>query len=497
MKIRSRPWRALAVAGLAALTTLVITVTIPAWAAPTRYEAAPAESLLSRGKPATASSVEDTTLTAGNAVDGNTGTRWASTAGVDPQWLRVDLGAPSTITRVALNWEAAYATAYRVEVSADGSTWSSVHSTTTGNGGVDTITGLNATGRYVRVLGTARSTQWGYSLWEFDVYGTGPSVPPTSNPPTGSTPAAINGQLRVCGVRLCNQYNQPIQLRGMSTHGIQWYSQCVTDASLNALATDWNADVLRVSMYIQEGGYETNPQLFTDRVHSYIEQATARGMYVIVDWHMLTPGDPNHNLDRARTFFTAIAQRHAAKTNILYEVANEPNGVGWPAIKSYAEQIIPVIRAQDPEAVVLVGTRAWSSLGLSDGASETEVVNNKVNATNIMYTFHFYAASHGSSYLNALSRAADQIPMFVTEFGTQEASGDGPDNFAQAQAYLDLMASKKISWTNWNFSDDFRSGAVFTTGTCGAGPYTGTTRLKPAGAWVRDRIRTPDSFPTG
>lgn len=67
-------------------------------------------------------------------------------------------------------------------------------------------------------------------------------------------------------------------------------------------------------MYIQEGGYETNPQLFTDRVHSYIEQAIARGMYVIVDWHMLTPGDPNSNLDRARTFFTAIAQRHAAKT---------------------------------------------------------------------------------------------------------------------------------------------------------------------------------------
>ncbi|GAB4057406.1 hypothetical protein GCM10028775_60480 [Catellatospora paridis] len=462
---------------------------------------APTQTLLSRGRPATASSVEDATLPAGNAVDGSTTTRWASAAGVDPQWLRVDLGASSAISRVELNWEAAYATAYRIEVSPDGNAWTSVYSTTSGNGGTDAITGLTANGRYVRVYGTARATQWGYSLWEFDVYGTGPSVPPSPSaspsPPTGTTPVAINGQLRVCGVKLCNRYNQPIQLRGMSTHGIQWYPQCVNDASLNALATDWNADVLRVSMYIQEDGYETNPQLFTDRVHGYIEQATARGMYVIVDWHMLTPGDPNYNLARARTFFTAIAQRHAAKTNILYEVANEPNGVGWAAIKSYAEQIIPTIRAIDSDAVVLVGTRAWSSLGLSDGAGETEVINNKVNATNIMYTFHFYAASHGSSYLNALSRAADQIPMFVTEFGTQEASGDGPNNFTQAQAYLDLMAAKKISWTNWNYSDDFRTGAVFTTGTCGTGPYAGTSRLKPAGVWVRDRIRTADSFPTG
>lgn len=242
-------------------------------------------------------------------------------------------------------------------------------------------------------------------------------------------------------------------------------------------------------MYVQEGGYETNPRLFTDRMHSYIEQASARGMYVIVDWHMLDPGDPNYNLSRARTFFTEIAQRHGGKPNILYEVANEPSGVSWSTIKSYAEQIIPVIRAQDPDGVVLVGTRAWSSLGVSEGANENEVVNNRVNATNIMYTFHFYAASHGQSYLDTLSRAADRIPMFVTEFGTQTSSGDGANDFNRAQQYLNLMATKQISWVNWNFSDDFRSGAVLTTGTCPNGPYAGTSRLKPAGTWIRDHIR--------
>jgi endoglucanase len=316
-------------------------------------------------------------------------------------------------------------------------------------------------------------------------------------PTGGTTPVAINGQLHVCGLRLCNQHGNPIQLRGMSTHGIQWYPQCVNNTSLDALASDWKADVLRISMYIQEGGYETNPRLFTDRVHSFIEMATTRGMYAIVDWHMLTPGDPNFNLTRARTFFTEIAQRHRDKVNILYEVANEPNGdsVTWARIKTYHEQIIPVIRAEDPDSVILLGTRAWSSLGFSAGSSETEIVNDPVNATNVMYTFHFYAASH--NYVSGLSRAADRIPVFVTEFGTQEASGDGANNFTRSQQFLDVMAQKKVSWVNWNYSDDFRSGAVFTTGTCPGGPFAGTSRLKPAGNWVRDRIRTADDFPTG
>ncbi|MEV6104470.1 glycoside hydrolase family 5 protein [Streptomyces sp. NPDC051940] len=317
-------------------------------------------------------------------------------------------------------------------------------------------------------------------------------------PPTGDTPAEINGQLRICGTKLCNASGHPVQLRGMSTHGLQWYYQCLTTGSLNALADDWNADVMRISMYIQEDGYETDPAGFTAKVDNLIEQATARGMYAIVDWHMLDPGDPYYNLSRAKTFFTHIAQRHNAKTNLLYEIANEPSGVSWSRIKSYAEELIPVIRANDPETPVLVGTREYSSLGVSAGATESEVVNNPVNATNIAYTFHFYAASHGQEYLDALSRAADRIPMFVTEFGTQTYTGDGGNNFTRSQQYLDLMAAKKISWVNWNYSDDFRSGAVFKDGTCAAnGPWTGTTSLKPAGVWVRDRIRTPDDFPTG
>ncbi|WP_229069093.1 cellulase family glycosylhydrolase [Actinoplanes sp. DH11] len=323
-----------------------------------------------------------------------------------------------------------------------------------------------------------------------------PSPPPTTTPPpSGTTPVAKNGQLRVCGRQLCNAQGRAIQLRGMSTHGLQWYSSCVTDTSLNVLANEWNADVVRLSMYIQEGGYETDPAGFTAKVNDYIEKATARGMYAIVDWHMLSPGDPNVNLSRAKTFFTAIAARHKNKTNILYEIANEPSDVHWSSIKSYADQLIPVIRAQDPDGVVLVGTEDWSSLGASgDGQGVSRILANPVNASNIMYTFHFYAASHDDYYLTTFRDAVAKLPMFVTEFGTQQATGDGPNDFTQAQKYLDLMAQNRVSWVNWNYSDDMRSGAVFTEGTCAAGAYSGTARLKPAGAWIRDRIRTPDDF---
>ncbi|MFD7446589.1 glycoside hydrolase family 5 protein [Streptomyces sp. NPDC059909] len=324
---------------------------------------------------------------------------------------------------------------------------------------------------------------------------TAPAAPAA---PGARTAVESNGQLKVCGTKLCNRHGRPIQLRGMSTHGLQWYGRCVTSGSLNVLATDWNADVLRISMYVQEGGYETDPHRFTDMVHSIIEQATARGMYAIVDWHMLDPGDPTYNLNRARTFFTEIAQRHGTKNNLLYEIANEPSGVSWSTIKSYAEQLIPVIRRQDPDAPVLVGTRAWSSLGVSEGADESEVVRNPVDASNIMYTFHFYAYSHRDEYLNTLSRAADKLPVFVTEFGTQNYAGEGGNDFTMSQRYLDLMASKKISWVNWNYSDDHRTGAVFKGGICdNNGPWTGTGPLKPAGVWVRDRIRSPDDFPAG
>uniref|UniRef100_UPI0018CC39FE discoidin domain-containing protein n=1 Tax=Streptosporangium roseum TaxID=2001 RepID=UPI0018CC39FE len=143
-----------------------------------------ADSLLSQGRPATASSSEDSTLAPAKAFDGSGSTRWASVEGHDPEWLRVDLGQSATISRVKLTWEAAYGKAYQIQTSADGSAWTDVYSTTAGDGAVDDLT-LSGTGRYVRLYGTARGTAYGYSLYEMEVYGSAggnPSPTPTVTP---------------------------------------------------------------------------------------------------------------------------------------------------------------------------------------------------------------------------------------------------------------------------------------------------------------------------
>ncbi|MDQ0793885.1 cellulase family glycosylhydrolase [Streptomyces sp. B1I3] len=317
--------------------------------------------------------------------------------------------------------------------------------------------------------------------------------PPT---PGGGTPVSINGQVHVCGVNLCNQYNRPIQLRGMSTHGIQWFNACYNAASLDALAKDWKSDLLRIAMYVQEDGYETDPAGFTSRVNSLVDMAEARGMYALIDFHTLTPGDPNYNLARAKTFFASVAARNADKKNVIYEIANEPNGVSWAAIKNYADQVIPVIRAADPDAVVIVGTRGWSSLGVSDGSSESEVVNSPVNATNIMYAFHFYAASHKDNYRAAVSRAASKLPLFVTEFGTVSATGGGAMDRASTTAWLDLLDQLKIGYANWTYSDASESSAAFKPGTCSGSDYSSSGVLTESGTLLKNRISTADNFPT-
>lgn len=323
-----------------------------------------------------------------------------------------------------------------------------------------------------------------------------PTTPPPIDPPVGQTPVAINGQLRVCGVNLCNQYNRPIQLRGMSTHGLQWFAHCYNDASLDALAEDWRSDLLRISMYVQEGGYETNPAGFTNQVNNLVDEAEQRGMYAMIDFHTLTPGDPMYNLDRAKTFFAAVSARNANKNNVIYEITNEPNGVSWSTIKNYAEQVIPVIRANDPDAVVIVGTRAWSSLGVSEGSNADEVINNPVNATNIMYAFHFYAASHRDNYRAELERAAARLPLFVTEFGTVTYTGDGAVDVASSTAWIDLLDRLKIGYANWTYSDANEGSAAFRPGTCYGSTYAGTAVLTDSGNFMRNRIRTPDNFPT-
>jgi hypothetical protein len=200
-----------AVATLTLVAAFLVTTALSASAAPC---------LLSQGKTATASSTENATFPASAAVDGNTGTRWSS-AFSDPQWLEVDLGSTASISQVVLQWEAAYATAFQIQTSANGTTWTSIYSTTTGTGGTQTLN-ITGTGRYVRMYGTARATPYGYSLWEFGVYTTGAGASPTPTPtptstgsPGGGAPpasfwgntSAIPAATHVLEVAIMNQTN--------------------------------------------------------------------------------------------------------------------------------------------------------------------------------------------------------------------------------------------------------------------------------------------------
>ncbi|MCP4577622.1 MAG: cellulase family glycosylhydrolase [Deltaproteobacteria bacterium] len=222
-----------------------------------------------------------------------------------------------------------------------------------------------------------------------------------------------------------------------------------------------------------------------------VDEALERGLYVILDWHILNPGDPWENIEYAREFFSYMSAKHGSKGHVLYELCNEPNGVAWSRIKTYAEDLIPLIRANDPDGIIIVGTPAWSSFGISEGRDPMEMVNNALsgaNGHNVMYAFHFYAASHKSDYLSKIRNVADSLPIFVTEWGTQTYSGDGTNDVESSQQWIDLMAEKKISWAGWNFSDDWRSGAVLKSGTCPNGPWS-SSGLKESGQLLMDWIR--------
>ncbi|MCU1679049.1 MAG: sialidase, partial [Frankiales bacterium] len=159
---------------------------------------AQAATLLSQGKPTTASSSENASFTAAMATDGNTGTRWGS-AFSDPQWLQVDLGSSQSITQVVLNWEAAYGKSFQIQTSADAATWTTIYTTTAGTGGVQTLN-VTGTGRYVRMYGTARGTAYGYSLWEFQVFGGTPPPPACGTANVAQGKAATSSSTETAGV---------------------------------------------------------------------------------------------------------------------------------------------------------------------------------------------------------------------------------------------------------------------------------------------------------
>ena len=301
-----------------------------------------------------------------------------------------------------------------------------------------------------------------------------------------STPYGQHGALHVENGKLTDENGNTVQLYGMSTHGIAWFPQYINYDSLRTLRDDWNTNCIRLAMYTAEyGGYcaggdkEQLKQLVKDGV-SY---ATELGMYVIVDWHILSDCDPNQNKDEAIAFFREMAEVFANNDNVLYEICNEPNGgTSWDSIKSYAEEVIPVIRAQKPNAVILVGTPTWS-LEIDKAAA------SPLYDSNVMYSLHFYAGTHKDDLRNRLETCVQNgLPVFVSEFGMCDASGNGANDFVSTTKWLDLLNKYQISFCCWNLANKDESSSVFKASSTALSDWTDDD-FNESGRWIRDYFR--------
>lgn len=263
-----------------------------------------------------------------------------------------------------------------------------------------------------------------------------------------------NGKLRVDGTRLVNERGEAVQLRGMSSHGLQWFPQFASEAAIKATA-DYGANLFRFAMYTAEGGYTEN-RAVKDTLVSAVDAAIRQDMYVIIDWHILSDGDPLAHADEAAEFFAEMAERYGDDPAVLYEICNEPNGnVTWSGnVKPYAERIIPVIRAKS-DGIILIGSPTWSQ-------DLHEAAKDPLAGENIMYTCHFYAGTH-TDWLR--QRIADcSLPVFVTEWGTSSADGGGGVFLDEARKWVDFMNERGISWANWSLCDKNETSAALRTG---------------------------------
>ncbi|NHN27786.1 glycoside hydrolase family 5 protein [Flavobacterium jejuense] len=254
-----------------------------------------------------------------------------------------------------------------------------------------------------------------------------------------------NGKLKVEGTQLVNQDGDPIVLRGVSLGWHSLWPRFYNKKVVKWLKKDWHCNVVRAAMGVEHGdnNYLENPSSSKKKVEAIIEGAIKENIYVIVDWH-----SHNINLAEAKVFFDEISKRYGNYPNIIYEVFNEPDQETWEEIKAYSEEVISIIRANDPNNIILVGSPKW------DQEVQLPAADPIVGYDNLMYTMHFYAATHEKWLRDRVDNAIkDGLPIFISESAGMEATGDGPMDYKAWQEYVDWMESKKLSWITWSISD--------------------------------------------
>lgn len=296
-----------------------------------------------------------------------------------------------------------------------------------------------------------------------------------------ATPSG-SGALHVEGTQLKDSKGNNVQLRGISTHGLSWFPQYVNQELFHELHKEWNANVMRLAMYTAEnGGYCTDgdKNKLKQLVKDGVQYATNADMYVIIDWHVLRDENPNANKDEAKKFFEEMSKEYANANNVIYEICNEPNGgTSWADVKAYAEEIIPIIRANDKDALIIVGTPTWCQdvdKAAADPITEYD---------NIMYALHFYATTHTDWLRDRMNQAIDAgLPIFVSEFGTCDASGNGAFDEYQSNEWIKALDAKGVSYVTWNLSNKNETSSIFKDGCSKTSGFT-QDDLSQNGKWI-------------
>jgi len=301
----------------------------------------------------------------------------------------------------------------------------------------------------------------------------------TKEPPVIGGSVSQNGYLAVNGTSLVNQQGKAVVLHGVSFGWHNWWPRFYNENTVTWLNQDWKCSVLRAAIGVEpDGAYLSNPTLAFNCLYAVVDAAIKNDMYVIVDWHA---GDIH--LNEAKTFFQTVAEKYKDRPNIIYELYNEPDAEAWSDVKAYSEELIKTIRAIAPKNIILVGSPQW------DQSIDKPAADPIKGYDNLMYTLHFYAATHGQWLRDRATDALQKgLPIFVSECGGMEASGDGAISQTEWQAWLQWMSANNISWAAWSVSDKNESCSMIKNA---SSPVSGWTDndLKEWGQIVRTELR--------
>ena len=303
-------------------------------------------------------------------------------------------------------------------------------------------------------------------------------------------PYKAHGKLAVSGTNLVDASGTKFQLKGVSTHGLTWFADFVNKDTYQYFKDSFGINLVRFAMYTDTGdsyGYCSggNKSEIEELLGKGVDAATDLGLYAIIDWHILNDNDPNMHIDDAKDFFDRISKKYASYGNVIYEIANEPNGgTTWDSVKSYAETIIPIIRKNAPDAIIIVGTPTWSQ------DVDVAAADPITDQTNLMYAVHFYAATHKDDLRNKVQSALDSgLPLFVSEFGLCDASGNGSIDYDQSDAWFDLINDKNLSYAAWNISNKAETSSLFDSSCTKTSGFTDDD-LSDSGRYIKEKIES-------